>query len=401
MMSGLNSSKWILASVLLGFAFNANARQAAAVTYDQLYPTYVEACYVTKVIFQNGIPSSSFGHSAMYLKGACSSKTSAYPTLRMCAPDEKSGEGEGVGVSSDGDFANVNWVATDSKEFFLTAGVRPDEAFDADRANRAVNESISRGVFRGVHMNDALAASKPSFRSEDYWTAFQSLSTDYGVTLGRNAYCVKVPVTKTMMGQMVTFLNERNKTAQVEGNNWSALGDNCAHLVYNTFAAAGILKGKVLNSGIIGGIFENQRAFPATLIAQLLSQSDLNKPLKTNYLKNQQWLAQQPGVMFEGFGIHQHENAIFKTTENIYQTDPLDLFGGETRVVRLAMADPSRNNLLANLEAAQIQYQSALDLLILDRKANESKSEIDYLQKEIVKIEAQKNSIRAQQKIQR
>ena len=369
-------------------------------SYSQIYPRYAEVCYATQLVYKHGSSGGSFGHNAMFLRGACRDAHAPLPILRSCLPNEMLGEDSGVSVSMDNNFANVSWVSVEGKSFFLNGGVRPGEALDADRAIGLVQEAVDRGYFEGVRMNAPLAARKPAWRTDAYWTAFQSLGTDYGITLGRDAYCVKIPVTESMMNKIILHLNNVNRRAQVQGNRWSEFGNNCADLIYNALAAAGIGKGKIENAGFVSDILQNERAIPETLLADLARLTDLAtlpkfEPFVTdagamtnaiNLLKNENWMARQPGVIFEGFRLHSFGNAVFENV-HVFRGDPLDAFGADTKIVSQAFASPARTDLGANLQLAHEQFTLALTQSRASSASEATAAYVRYLKNEIKKIE--------------
>jgi hypothetical protein len=93
-------------SSLVFTGVTGHAFAAEAPDYDSIYKTYAEACYATKVSFKVGIPSTDFGHAMIFLKGACRDRNAGFPTLKTCNPDIPGNDG--VGVSADNSFANVN-----------------------------------------------------------------------------------------------------------------------------------------------------------------------------------------------------------------------------------------------------------------------------------------------------
>ncbi len=365
-------------------------------SYSQIYPRYAEVCYATQLVYKHGSSGGSFGHNAMFLRGACRDAHAPLPILRSCTPNEMLGEDAGVSVSMDNNFANVSWVSVEGKNFFLNGGLRPGEALDADRAIGLVDEAVKRGYFEGVRMNAPLVARKPAWRTDAYWTAFQSLGTDYGITLGRDAYCVKIPVTESMMTKIILHLNNVNRRAQVQGNRWSEFGNNCADLIYNALAAAGIGNGKIENAGFVSDILQKERAIPETLLADLARLTDLATLPKfeavvmdfgaLNLLKNENWMAHQPGVIFEGFRLHSFGNAVFEDV-HVFRGDPLDAFGADTKIVSQAFASSARTDLGANLELAHEQFTLALTQSRVSSASEATAAYVRYLKNEIKKIE--------------
>ena len=372
-------------------------------SYSQIYPRYAEVCYATQLVYKHGSAGGSFGHNAMFLRGACRDTHASLPMLRSCSPSEMQGEDSGVSVSMDNNFANVSWVSVEGKSFFLIGRLQPNEALDADLAVGLVQEAVDRGYFEGIRMNAELAAQKPAWRTDSYWTAFQSLGTDYGISLGRDAYCVKIPVTEPMMTKIILHLNAVNRKARAEGNNWSEFGNNCADLIYNALAAAGIGQGKIEHAGFVKDILQNQRAIPETLLADLARLTDLTTLSKDEFatadsrtvdlLKNENWLARQPGVIFEGVALHSFQNTLFKNV-HIFRGDPLDAFGEDTKIVSQAFSDPTRTDLATNLKFSHEQFTQILAQIVgQEYKLGAGMADVNgayarYLKTEIKRIES-------------
>jgi hypothetical protein len=69
-----------------------------------------------------------------------------------------------------------------------------------------------------------------------------SVGTDFAVAFGRNRYCARVPLARDQMTAVVRYLNDVNSTYRdgTKEYDWGVLENNCAHLVHNALAAAGI-----------------------------------------------------------------------------------------------------------------------------------------------------------------
>src|SRR5262245_33254648 len=85
-------------------------------TYDQVYPYYVEACTLSQIKEKVGgkVKAGGIaGHMVLYLKGVCRDTHAAYPQLRVCEGGPKgdmTDPDSGTFISVDKQFRNVNWV---------------------------------------------------------------------------------------------------------------------------------------------------------------------------------------------------------------------------------------------------------------------------------------------------
>jgi hypothetical protein len=210
--------------------------------YDQLYPYYVELCAVSqfrsKVTGAGGVP----GHAVMYLKGACNDEASPYPQLRRCrrvATDPYDPE-HGAGVSVNRWFRNVNWIATPGQALFYEGGLSPDARLTRAQFDATIRKLIDAGVYRGVELHEY--PTDAAERSLEDFIGRQSLATDHALRFARSVFCARMPVTESMLGEVIDFLNELNhEFATGEADyQWSGLSDNCVHTLRNSLAAASI-----------------------------------------------------------------------------------------------------------------------------------------------------------------
>src|SRR5690242_19256248 len=115
-------SLFIFANLLI-ISSLCSIQAKAADVYDQLFPTYLEACSGTQEKPLKTPQGGSVGHSFIYIRGACRDENAKYPRLRTCTKDDKF---QGVGLSVDQVFHNVNWVAIDGRELFFSGSLKND-----------------------------------------------------------------------------------------------------------------------------------------------------------------------------------------------------------------------------------------------------------------------------------
>ncbi|MGZ3690471.1 MAG: hypothetical protein ACXVAX_03145 [Pseudobdellovibrio sp.] len=213
-------------------------------------PFYAEVCAATEIQKVGEGHANPVGHSVIFLHGICSDKDSAFPQLKNCdssidinAPDR------GVGVSLDGSYQNVKWTGAEGKRFFLNGFIStfPADADDAQKINlqkQALSDTqaevLRQGIYKGVTFVPGNFTPREGQTLEqaaaEYFTG-----TDYGISLARSLVCQRISVTSDMMQKMMGYLNDVNQkvnSGRMEYQ-WD-VGDNCAHLVHNTIAAAGI-----------------------------------------------------------------------------------------------------------------------------------------------------------------
>lgn len=217
--------------------------------YAQLFPSYAELCALSEIRKHPGfgadIRSGPGGHLVLYLQGACREAEANYPVLRLCGPadqDPETGEAGGVGISGNAHFANASWVAVPGRRFFHQGTLRPGDRLDRAAYRRTQAEARRLGVLDGIRFHaDAFEGMPPDAQPAD-WMYELSVSTDYATGFGRGRYCTRVPLTRQQLVRAVDFLNAENAPyrAGTRVFQWNVLRDNCAHLLHNALAAAGV-----------------------------------------------------------------------------------------------------------------------------------------------------------------
>ncbi len=210
-------------------------------TYDQLFPAYVELCAVSQFRSKSKGLGGVAGHAVMYVKGACKDEAAPYPQLRRCrraATDPYDPE-HGAGVSVNRWFRSVNWVAVPGNALFYAGNLPPGERLTRAHFDATVRESIEQGVFRGVELHEN--PDRPDQSLEEF-VARSSLGTDLALQFARSVFCARVPVTEDMLVEIIDFLNQLNhEYATGEADyEWSGLSDNCVHTLRNALAAASV-----------------------------------------------------------------------------------------------------------------------------------------------------------------
>jgi len=235
-------------------------------SYDRLFPRYAEICAVTQIKGVDGDAGGSGGHAVMYLKGVCRDKSAAYPRIKMCDPGtfDLNDPNAGTTVSVNKMFRNINWVATEGRKTMLKGDLAPGETVTEATRERTVKAVTDTGAYNGVKIHDEdLSAYVAEKESLAVYVARKSVGTDFAISMGRNAYCSKVPVDEKITLKMVDYLNSLNDQYALTDRDyhWSGITDNCTHVVHNAFAAAGFRKFKSTQGGFFRRLFN--LAFPS------------------------------------------------------------------------------------------------------------------------------------------
>ena len=215
--------------------------------YSALYPYYAELCAVSGfkrkpgvLAVQGGGPG---GHAVFYLNGVCRVEGAHYPVIELCKPGSASGR-DGVGLSVNAHFKNANWVATEGREFFFHGGLAQGQRLTKAAYLSTVKQAEDMGIYDGVQFHDAAFDDKPADMPKHDFMYEVSVGTDFAVGFGSKRYCARVPLARDQMTAVVRFLNGLNALYR-DGRkeyDWGVMENNCAHLIHNAFAAAGIWK---------------------------------------------------------------------------------------------------------------------------------------------------------------
>jgi hypothetical protein len=193
------------------------------------------------------------------------------------------------------------------------------------------------------------------------------LATEFGLNLGRNVYCARLPITRELLTPMVDELNSLNDQTQAKGEfDWSALHDNCAHTTHNAVAAAGLFEPKKTNVFLLKQIFN--LAIPSNEYIDLESLGNdpslddvvayFKDPYKRHMLLEHDWMATQPGVVAENHPIHQ-PNALYDTHSDFFILD-MPLLKPQRKQFNRIVSEPQYTDIKGNLLYFKQKYESAL-----------------------------------------
>ncbi|OFZ54780.1 MAG: hypothetical protein A2428_17290 [Bdellovibrionales bacterium RIFOXYC1_FULL_54_43] len=346
---------------------------AASALYDEVYPIYAEFCAATRIEKRPGfglpVKGGIGGHGVIYLQGACRDKSSPYPRIQVCRDFDRTAGMTGVGVSVNSDFVNVNWIATESKSFFLNGDVPENEPLSRQAYLKARQRAVEMQLLKGVKFHPELLQKKPPGMSDEEYMLEETIGTDYAINFGRSLYCARIPISDEMLGSMVKYLNSLNEKYYHSGTpyNWSGISDNCTHTTRNALAAADVWKQALTNRFILRQLFNI--AAPSNNFVELARRgNDLplddpmaiyRDPIARKAVLENHWLPTQHGVLIERVPIH-HDNQVFKEFSQIEFLAVPGISPYRARFKKM-MTESRYHDLRTNLLWFIERYQHALD----------------------------------------
>lgn len=222
-------------------ALTAPARAA----YEDFFPYYAEFSALSELRKKPGfgatVRSGIGGHALLYLNGVRLEAEQNYPVLRLCAPDEPPSR-HGVGISVNSHYRNANWVAVEGRDFLWRGALEKGEALTREAYARTQDLAKARGWFDAVEFHTELFRDRPAGMSARDYKYEISVATDYAAQFGRDGLSIRIPLDARRMGAMIACLNALNAPYRGGGRiyKWRLFTDNCVHVAYNAFAAAGI-----------------------------------------------------------------------------------------------------------------------------------------------------------------
>ena len=336
--------------------------------YDQLFPYYVELCatsqFRSKLKGEGGVA----GHAVMYIKGACKDEQAPYPLLRRCrvAATELDDPEHGAGVSVGRWFRNVNWVAIPGYHLFYEGNLKIGEHLTEAHFNATVRDAIDKNIYKGVEFHDY--ASAGAGLGLKNFVVNEAIGTDFALQFARSLFCARLPVTESMLGEVIAFLNDKNREyAEGEGDyNWSVWADNCAHTLRNALAAANIWSPLSVRVVKFRQLFN--LAVPANEfvnLAQLGTEGNID-----DYREIQQdgpqrdalhefhWLPARHGALLKTLPVHE-PNDLYDTTFRLFTLQSPFRMGKTKHAIDL-LSDDRFVNLGANLHYFRDKYEMIL-----------------------------------------
>ena len=336
--------------------------------YDALYPRSIEVCATSQINPLFAGAGGPAGHAVLYLKGVCRDTAAAYPRVKLCDPatTDLSDPESGTGVTVDRVLRNVNWLAVPGEKLFFYGEVGRYELLDRGRLDAAVNEAEARGVFRGVEIHPEDMPPGPPEAALHEAQINHFLGTDFALSYGRSAYCVRFPVPEAALARTVAYLDGLND-AYAAGRReyrWSGVFDNCSHVLHNGLAAAGFWSPQSVNVFILLQAFNLSIPVDQFSRASFIADAWLENP-KAIYdnadfrrlLLAEGWLPFGHGVLFRVVPVHQR-NAMYDTKLTFLSLT--DLLGQRSRRVAELIADARFTDLEINLLSFQKRYETLL-----------------------------------------
>lgn len=337
--------------------------------YDKLFPYHVEVCALSRIKPVNGVKGNRAGHGVLFLEGACRNETSNFPQVELCSEKVQQDFGaSGVGISVNKVFRNVNWVAVPGQHLFYYGNLSEDEILTEEVRETIIDRAVTFGIYRGVSVHERYLAGKSEQESLERYLARISIGTDYALRIGRSVLCMKIPVTRSMMQEIIFYLNRQNQkyASGEEEFRWSALSDNCTHTIYNALASAHMVNPKLVQAGRIRRFFN--LAVPANAvasIAELASPDPLgdireivkNKRLRLAFDKHY-WLPMRHGTLLSALPIHE-KNKLYHAEPLRFETFVLKSrsFKSRRRLLQQAFSDDRFTDLRSNLTWFEQKYQ--------------------------------------------
>ncbi len=331
--------------------------------YEEFFPFYAELCAVSQYRPKNrkmgGIP----GHAVMYLKGACVDESASYPQLELCAESlaDSLDAGHGAGVSVNKWFKNVNWVGIPGKRLFFHGNLKRGQTLTQEHFDATAREALP--YYRGVEIHET-----PENWSVEEFVAEDSAGTDFALRFGRSLYCMRLPVTKPMMKQVIDFLNALNEDYR-DGEtdyNWHGFHDNCVHTLRNALAAAKVWKPKAVWAIKLRQFFNV--AIPSNEVVNLAELANdyplenfpkiYTDDLKRETLFEQSWLPMTFGAMMKSMPIHL-DNELYDTRYRLMVVQS-PFFRDVTRKAQRQLYDARFVELEPNLRLFRARYELIL-----------------------------------------
>jgi hypothetical protein len=355
----------------------AAVADSLAFSYDELFPYYLEYAAMTRIHRRGAEPGGRHGHAAFYLKGVRRVAGAPYPQLELAPEDASlSDPNTGVGVSVNKVLANVNWVAFDGCDLFYDGGMREGDVIDAGAAEAVVDRVLRSGAFDGVVVHDWVLADKPAGVSDERYLGGQSIGTDFALRFGRDVACVRIPVTREMMAEVVAYLNAMNRRYADDPKatfEWDGVENNCTHLALNALARVSGRRALKTDAGPVGRFFN--LAIPANAFVDLAVAANgpvAGKGAVRAAFDEYGWLLQEPGVTVRFLPRFRDRNQLWEGDFDMYTMErpvvplilvpPMEVvpigskwiwppfYRFEQKAYRRLFAEPRYYDLRANLE---------------------------------------------------
>jgi hypothetical protein len=385
--------------------------------YQSIFPLYVEACGHSQIRmlppgFSEVVKGNEWGHSTVYVKGLCRDMSQGYPLVQPC--DEISdpatvGEG-GVGISTDYDYQNVNWIAVPNRHFFYWGDQKPGERFTRAAYSRTLARAKAMGLLDGTRISDQVLRTRPAGASAEAFTWDDVYGTDFAINLARSSACVLVPITRAELGALAEYYNDLNREAHAHGNPFNSLSNNCTHTAHNALAAIGFQRPLAVN--LPTPIDLADLAIPFNEVVNVMRRGN-GLPLgdvfamwqddaARTWLTEQGRIPTQPGILLENWPIDPANDVYDTTTAPHFLEFPL------IDSVSRQFEEMNKDRKYSDLEENLLDYQARFLKIkknepttgpVVDLPAPEGALYLDFYNRYYAWIDAQLSDV--QQKLNR
>jgi len=351
----------VLAIAALGVLSPAAADEQNAL-YDRLFPHHARVCALSRIRPLDAPAGGSAGHAVIYLSDICR-RPGPYPQLEPCEG------GEGVGVSVNKVFRNVNWVAVPGRRLFFDGNLGAGERLTRAHFEELIDSVVEQGVFDGVQVHDSVLARRPADMGLTEFVARESVGTDFALRFARTAVCAYLPMPPPLLARVAESLNALNRE-YAEGDadyEWSGYHDNCTHTIHNALAGADVWG--ALRVNVVKAMQVFNLAVPANEAVSLATLANdyriedfprlYANPRMRRTLLEERWLPAGPGGLVRVYPVHEPNDLYDPTFEIFVFENPL--LRTTTWRARRMTADPRYTQLGANLDRWQGRYRGILE----------------------------------------
>jgi len=269
---------------------------------------YIEFCTGDKYLAKNYGDGNPAGHAFVYVNGLCKDFSKEFPQVKPCTKEDSH---QGVGISLDAGFKNVNWIAVPTRELALFGDYGSKKVDDAAIQNIMV-KAREYEIFKNVIIDPkAILPSIREYTSDklDQYTLY-GIGTDLAFNTARNMHCLKTKIGEKQIQNVTSFLNQSNQKFYNtdESYEWS-ISDNCTHLSVNTLASANVGKERKTKT---------KRSILGNILNLTLPKSELLKSVrranKDNFSPMHVWRNKKLRQFFADFGRlpYTHGNLLAK-----------------------------------------------------------------------------------------
>ncbi len=211
-----------------------NAQEDAI--YRELYPYFLDACSSGRRVTRGGQAGMAFGHASVFIRGIQIDASRGYPRIRV----KETGPDNEVGISTNGQMSNLNWVAVPGEKLFYHGDLPATQPLTPETKHDLIERLARTQLFTAVR-----SSRYPTDDLEKHLRLVieEALTIDVALAWGRFTLCQRVPLTRGQLDRVVEFYNNLNAHYFEGGNTytWDMFRNSCGHSAQNALAAVGIL----------------------------------------------------------------------------------------------------------------------------------------------------------------